>query len=129
MTSFSSTQIIPGFAFARTRDKAFAAVRRLWRVRQAQGMTQADIASKLGADRGWVSRKLSGPSNWTLRTLAELAEAMDGEIEISITDLREGPGPENADCYSEYDDVDLQGGGASIQKPTPLPQSNFLGAA
>ena len=45
-------------------------------------MKQSDIADRLGKDTAWVSRQLSGPGNWTLRTLGELCEALDGELEI-----------------------------------------------
>ncbi len=95
MTSLSpSASIIPierNLGFARTRDLAFAAVRKLWKLRQSQGMTQQDLAVRLGKDPAWVSRKLSGPSNWTLHTLGDLVDALDGEIEISIHDLRGEP--------------------------------------
>jgi len=53
--------------------------------RQAQGkLTQQDIAARLGVDRARVNKCLSGSNNLTLRTLAELVWAMDGEIEVTI---------------------------------------------
>lgn len=98
----SNNKIIPGFGFARTRDKAFGAIRKLWRQREAEGWTQADLAEKLSRDPAWVSRKLSGPTNWTLRTFGELTDAMDGEVEIEIYDLN-APAPlRNHDAYAGY---------------------------
>ena len=47
---------------------------------EATGITQADIARMLGKDRSFVSRKMSGRSNMTLETIAELAWALDREI-------------------------------------------------
>jgi predicted XRE-type DNA-binding protein len=53
--------------------------------RQATGkLTQQDIATRLGVDRARVNKCLSGYNNLTLRTLAELVWAMDGEIEVTI---------------------------------------------
>jgi len=105
MTSLSRRPpLIPGFGFARVRDKAFATIRRLWEARQAEGWNQLDVANRLGRDPAWVSRKLSGPSNWTLRTLGELADALDGEVEISILDLHAAHSTNNYDAYSEYND-------------------------
>jgi len=95
--------ILAGFGFARARDKAFAAIRRLWTVRQSQGMTQADLAQRLGKDPAWVCRKLSGPTNWTLRTLGDLADALDGEVEIQIVDLKAGRSADNYDAYGEHE--------------------------
>ena len=77
-----------GYGYARARDRAFAAVRDLWRVRKKAGLTQRELGERLGKQEGWVSRKLSGPSNWTLRTLGELSDALEGEVEINIVDLK-----------------------------------------
>ncbi len=89
------------YGFARARDLAFDAVSELWRKRQAAGMKQTDLAEKLGRDTGWLSKKLKGPGNWTLRTFGEMAEALDGEIEIRIHPLEE-PAKEriNYDAYA-----------------------------
>jgi transcriptional regulator with XRE-family HTH domain len=77
------------YGFARARDLAFDAVWELWRKRQANGMKQTELAEKLGRDTGWLSRKLKGPGNWTLRTFGEMAEALDGELEIRIVPLED----------------------------------------
>ncbi|MBA3896561.1 MAG: helix-turn-helix transcriptional regulator [Sphingomonadaceae bacterium] len=107
MTSFSNQAITPGFGFARARDKAFAAVRELWRLRREQGLSQSDLADRLDRDPAWVSRKLSGPSNWTLKTFGDLADALDGEVEIRLKDLK-GASPINYDAYDAYSDHNLQ---------------------
>ena len=80
---------LEAFGFARTRDIAFNAVRSLWRRRRDRGMTQKDLAARIGRDPAWVSRKLQGPGNWTLRTIAQFVVALNGEIEIKIHDLEE----------------------------------------
>jgi len=89
------------YAFARARDLAFDAVVELWRRRQSAGLKQVDFAERLGRDTGWLSKKLSGPSNWTLRTFGEMVDALDGELEIRAVPLEEPPQPKrNFDAYA-----------------------------
>lgn len=64
--------------------EAFYPIHALWLRRRAEGMTQKDIAEKLGRDPAWVSRALSGPKNWTMRTMGELAHALDGRVTIRV---------------------------------------------
>jgi hypothetical protein len=91
------------YGFARARDLAFDAVTELWRKRRAAGTKQSDIAAILNRDPGWVSRQLSGPGNWTLRTFGELVEALDGEAEISVHPIEEAPADRtNYHAYLEY---------------------------
>lgn len=81
------------YGFARVRDIAFDSVQALWRIRKIAGVTQSQLAAAIGKDEAWVSRNLRGPGNWTLRTLGAFIEALDGEIEITITpheDIKRG---------------------------------------
>ena len=43
------------FGVARAKTIAFDAVHKLWRRRQAEGKSQADLARTLGKDEGWLS--------------------------------------------------------------------------
>lgn len=91
------------FGQARLRDSAFDAVHKLWLRRLAEGMTQTDLANRLGKDPAWVSRTLKGPANWTFRTFGALVEALDGEAEIAVIGKDEMPvSPRN---YRAYEDV------------------------
>lgn len=97
----SPAQARMDYGFARARDLAFDAVQELWRKRQSTGLTQIDLAKKLGKDAGWLSKKLKGPGNWTLRTLGEMVEALDGELEIRVFPLEEPLHPaRNFDAYA-----------------------------
>jgi hypothetical protein len=87
MTYRSERRELVDYGFARVRDLAFEAVRELWRKRESEGWTQAQLAEKLGRDPAWVSRKLGAPGNWTLKTFGAFVEALDGEAEIMIHDL------------------------------------------
>lgn len=84
-----------------TQYQAFYAVLELWRRRKAEGMTQKDIAVKLGRDPAWVSRTLSGPKNWTLRTLGELTYALGGEVEVKAV-AREDVVQPDEDVYDRF---------------------------
>ena len=109
MISRSSRSTLADYGFARVRDSAFDAVSALWRIRQSEGVTQKDIADKIGRDAGWVSRQLKGPGNWTFRTFGALVEALDGEAEISVEPLEAPlPLPRNFDAYSAPEDFNLR---------------------
>jgi hypothetical protein len=91
------------YGVARAQDLAFDAVLDLWQRRRSAGMKQKDLAEHLGRDRGWVSKALKGPGNWTFRTFGELVAAMDGEIEIRVHGLEDAPTiPNNYDAYAEF---------------------------
>lgn len=108
------------FGFARVRDAAFDAVSSLWNRRQNEGMTQADIASALGSDPGWVSKNLRGPGNWTLRTFGALVEALNGEAQITIRALDDQPLTlPNFHAYVGYEPQN-----ATILDKTVLPKSS-----
>jgi transcriptional regulator with XRE-family HTH domain len=77
------------YGVARLRDQAFDAIQHLWRKRRDEGVTQKHLAEIINRDRGWVSKNLRAPGNWTLRTIGELAQALDGEIEIRIAGIEE----------------------------------------
>jgi transcriptional regulator with XRE-family HTH domain len=108
-----SPRELEAFGFARARDVAFNAVRGLWKRRRGQGMTQKDLAVRIGRDPAWVSRKLQGPGNWTLRTIGAFVVALNGEIEIKIHDLEESSETlaNYSGAYEEY----------SIRNPQRIP--------
>jgi transcriptional regulator with XRE-family HTH domain len=49
-----------------------------------RGLTQAELARKLGVDRSVVCRQLSGTANLTMRTLADYAWALDRDLDFSM---------------------------------------------
>lgn len=85
--------------FARVRDAAFDAIYRLWMKRREQGLSQKELAERLGRDQAWVSRALAGPGNWTLRTLGEMAECLDAFVEIQAKP-KESIQPGNFNIYA-----------------------------
>jgi hypothetical protein len=98
------------YGLARARDKAFDAVRALWAKRQSEGVKLKDVAQRIGADKGWVSKQLSGPGNWTLRTFGALVEGMDGEIDISVSPIELAPSSRpNYDAYDIRASVEFEG--------------------
>lgn len=51
---------------------------------RARGLTQAEMARIIGRSKSFVSRKMSGTSNMTIETLADLAFALDRPVMISF---------------------------------------------
>lgn len=49
---------------------------------EKNGLTKADLARLLGKTRGYVSQVLNGSRNMTLRTLAEMADALNYRVEL-----------------------------------------------
>jgi hypothetical protein len=77
------------YGYARVRDKAFDAVHELWTRRKSEGIALVEVADKIGRDKGWLSKQMSSPGNWTLRTFGELVAALDGEAEIAVHGLED----------------------------------------
>jgi transcriptional regulator with XRE-family HTH domain len=51
---------------------------------KSRGLTKAQIASLIEKNKSFVTRKLSGSSNMTLETLADLAWAMNRPVRVSL---------------------------------------------
>jgi hypothetical protein len=49
-----------------------------------RGLTKAQIAAILGKNKSFVTRKLSGSSNMTLETLADLAYALNRPVRVRL---------------------------------------------
>lgn len=92
------------YGFARIRDVAFDSIRALWNRRQKEGMKQIDVAKSIGRDAAWINRKLQAPGNWTFRTFAELAEGLNGEVEIFVHAMEDQVWPvPNYHAYAGYE--------------------------
>jgi transcriptional regulator with XRE-family HTH domain len=53
-----------------------------------KGMTKAALAKELGRSKAYVSQLLGGSRNMTLRTLAEIAHALDVQPEFRLAGFR-----------------------------------------
>jgi ribosome-binding protein aMBF1 (putative translation factor) len=53
---------------------------------QEQGISRSDLARKIGKSKGFVSQVLSGKRNMRLRTLADMATALDIQIVVRRRD-------------------------------------------
>ncbi len=54
--------------------------------RDNSGMTQKELARRTGKDKSTISKMMNGPANWNLKTAAEMAFALDLEVEIVLVD-------------------------------------------
>lgn len=58
----------------------------LFRLMEERGISRADLARAIGASTAYVSKILNGESNYTLRTMAKLARAVEGVLQVRIVD-------------------------------------------
>lgn len=117
---------LANYGFAHVKDIAFDAVKELWRRRRSEGMRQIDLAQALKRDPAWISRALSAPGNWTMRTFGELVVAMGGDIEIKIHAI-EDPLPErtNYDAYAAHDLLSYDKTASVMDAPKKPQESKF----
>ncbi len=54
--------------------------------KKEKGLTQTQLAARLGKDKTRLSKILSGPQNWQIGTVAELAVALDITLELTFRD-------------------------------------------
>lgn len=52
------------------------------RLMSEQKVNKADLARRLNKSRAWVTQLLSGKTNMTIRTLAEVAYALNAEVKL-----------------------------------------------
>ncbi len=62
----------------------FALVRTIIRRRIAKGLTQEELARKIGTKQSAISRLESGTYNPTVSFLSDVARALDSELKISL---------------------------------------------
>jgi transcriptional regulator with XRE-family HTH domain len=63
---------------------------------QAGQLNQSSLAERLDVGRSVISRRLNGRTNMTIETIADMAWALDLEVEITIRDKR-AAGPASAE--------------------------------
>lgn len=77
----------PGFAEAwKETELEYLLARNIIKRRKKLGMTQVELAKRLRTTQSAVSRIEAGNSNVTLKTLGDLAKALDTDVNNLITD-------------------------------------------
>ena len=54
------------------------------RTMQAQNLTKSALAAKLGTSPAYVTKVLSGSTNFTLETMVRIAKALDAELRVHL---------------------------------------------
>lgn len=55
-----------------------------------KGITKRELAERLGKSKGFVSQLFAGGRNLTLRTVADLADALDSRITVQVVPVSTG---------------------------------------
>ena len=89
-------------------------------------LTQQEIARRLDVDRATINRRLLGKENMTLRTIAEMAWAMEHEVDVSFVDVVDLRVTNGRIGTSIYYNVGLPSPKSCEQQPAPsaTPQSS-----
>lgn len=53
------------------------------RLMAERNLSKAELARKIGKSRSWITQLLSGKTNMTVCTLAEVVNAMDSEVRLN----------------------------------------------
>jgi transcriptional regulator with XRE-family HTH domain len=83
MTDSDRRSVFPGFTGATD------VVRALARRRQEQGLSQTEVAARMGTSQSAVARLESGAGDLRLSTLQRYAAALDAEIGFAVRDHSE----------------------------------------
>ncbi len=62
----------------------------IWAAMEEAGISKSELASRLGATKGYVSQVLGGSRNMTLRTLADVCHALGKRPRLSIDAMAGG---------------------------------------
>jgi transcriptional regulator with XRE-family HTH domain len=65
---------------------AYELIREIEERMEQQGVSRAELARRLGTSKAYVTKVLGGNANFTLTTMARLAQALGGRIQVHIAD-------------------------------------------
>lgn len=77
----------------------YRAVELIGEVLESEGISQRELAARLGKSEAAVSQVLGGDRNLTLNTLSEYLDALDHRIEMRATRCVEGTKPFDLDAF------------------------------
>ena len=71
-------------------EMSVAIANRIYEILEARGMSQKDLANKLGKTETEVSRWLSGTHNLTLATICKISAALEADV-VQVADCKLEP--------------------------------------
>ncbi len=73
----------------------------LARALRSSGLTQSELAARLGKTKGFVSQIMSGGRNLTLRTLSDVAGAIGCRVQVNLVSETKSGAANSATTLSE----------------------------
>jgi transcriptional regulator with XRE-family HTH domain len=90
-------------------------LRALSQRKSESGLPQQTLAEKLGIQRSLINQQLAGETNLTLRSLADLAWAMDMEISFELKEPTAKAGQNQPTSTVQYGQIKyINGGGKQV---------------
>lgn len=68
---------------------------------EAQGVSSAELARRMGTSRAYVSKVLAGEANFTIATMGKLAFALGLRVRTDLAPLRDASSAETTDTVRE----------------------------
>jgi transcriptional regulator with XRE-family HTH domain len=75
---------------------------------QANGLTKAKLAKRIGRGQDQVNRLLASPGNWTIGTVARLLAGIAGEEPILVSESLIGRPARNSTVLDSLEDVEIE---------------------
>ncbi len=70
----------------RQEELILAAATALCELLEREGVTKTELAKRLGVTKGFVTQILAGDKNLTLRTIADVADALGRRVHVNLHD-------------------------------------------
>jgi transcriptional regulator with XRE-family HTH domain len=85
----------------------------LYMAMEEQRVTRVELARRLGTSQAYITRVLSGHANFTLKTMAKLAQALGLQLEVGLGPQSQSGRPRRG----------LSGHGGDLSESSDTPQS------
>lgn len=119
-----------------TEDAIISFTEQLHSLMKEQGLSQSDLAARIGVSQPYVARILRGRDNFTIATMIKLVRAMGGHLQIVVAkagaaaapekEVRETVTPGSSAALTESEAVVAKQPRRAVRKPAPRSSPDSL---